>query len=41
MYKFLFWFNNIMLKLNTFLYRNAMLIDGYLSYLPAFWDVVK
>ena len=41
MYKFLFWLNNIMLKLNTFLYRNATLIDGYLPYLPAFWDVIK
>ena len=41
MYKFLFWFNNIMLKLNTFLYRNAMFIDVYLPYLPAFFDIVK
>ena len=41
MYKFLFWLNNIVLKLNTFLYRNAMLIDGYLPYLPVFRDIVK
>lgn len=41
MYKFLFWFYNMVLKLNTFLYRNAMLIDGYLPYLPILLDIIK
>ena len=41
MYKFLLWLNNMILKFNTFLYKNIMLIDGYLPYLLAFLDIIK